>query len=1549
MKKLVSLLLTFVILVSVMPQVHVANAEVIKQQSTISSGVNHSAAIKSDGSLWTWGWNHSGQLGHDGSSDEVFPPSKIMDDVIAVSLGNWHSAAIKSDGSLWVWGQSTHGQLGNGSTIDSFIPVKIMDSAVAVSLGSGHSAAIKSDGSLWTWGWNHAGQLGDGSDNNSYTPTKIMDDVIGVSLGDYHSAAIKSDGSLWTWGKNEYGQLGNGSTIDSFIPVKIMDDVIGVSLGSGHSAAIKSDGSLWTWGWNYAGQLGDGSNNNSYTPTKIMDDVIAVSLRDHRSAAIKNDGSLWAWGSNYGQFSDNDYTPVKRMDNVVAVSLEAGSMVAIKNDGSLCEFVSYEFVRDIILSENSVVYVPEQPNEASHCVISDEYLSLKKTEKKGNFICNFIFTCEGNAENLRIHFETDDCVDWDMSQHPVDFASVDYTGDVIKDELVSGRYDSDLEMYCINLAQGVQCNNPHKVKMIISGDNFVTVEAEDRIELNYVKRINEEEFMLSKLKLAGLSRKITNEIFTKQTMFDSKLDEVKKYIKTQVNDADTSVPDEIYEAFANAILNKITDDSIDIKELDTNMNEMTKQIYKQLKSGISSIDEDVVIDGQMYNVSGLICAVSWGKLVGVSWANVDYKGRTINLMWNSSGWTPKEFAENSNKSIAAFGGVVAQLNSELWKDFMAYYVVDGAQVMGIKIRKENVDKVLDITEKVIRAVCGDKEDANNLVSVLGDTAKETLKNGLIKGNGVKAFINSEYDNGKAIIQRAEEYLKLKEEFVKFEEKFRFSNSSDELLRDYENIKKLLNELERGINQDFTLGSDGRVYFASNNIKVSNSLGNTLFEMEDGNVLTSTCEFEPCYEDVFEGEKELYGSIDTGTTQFTIETSDNYVVIIGNGTINTIEMNGNVIVNANQSEKQYEIEAVDDNSIIKILTQNISEDEIFSKKIAGGLDSNDTLHIYYDENEPVIVADTEKLFDVIIKTADGEVQKANVRLEPLNASDEGQNDGTSQLQPASKFQCSDWAQLEVTEAYEKDLIPESLIVQDLTQTISRAEFADLAVTLYEKMSGKKAQMGENSFDDIESHALKNEILKAYDLGITTGTNDNNFEPNLNITREQLATMLCRAIKKVKFEDWDISKDFMHILKNTGQSFFIDDNNISKYAKNSVYFMADNKIVTGTGNNRFEPLNVATKEQAILISLRCFKEYADKTPKIFEWEFCRKYDDGVIIYDVNADNTSLIYYDAYGNLLNYIDIETYIDKNGFIDDILIGKTEYGNTYSWDVNVLGDKLGWFYPDGASYLTDLDLLNNKKIYNYYKLISGKIVTVKDLGYNRNVWFEPCNNVSFAEREFYDSQGLGLLTDKEKGLIYSNGTVYASISDIEANYLLYYDYYDATNNYFSDTINSKVILYHANGNITDDKNQKLNWIDEIGYCYLDGTVYISAMEYYEFKENNYLGTSYNISLKYYDDFEHIVSFEDFIGVEPYSVNDYGEINQRIMYYDASNIGISKVEDYINILEQEGYKLWFDNDDGHQVQYQLSNFSDNTYNDIMIEYRYEEQVVVISIRLDMSW
>ena len=359
-------------------------------------------------------------------------------------------------------------------------------------------------------------------------------------------------------------------------------------------------------------------------------------------------------------------------------------------------------------------------------------------------------------------------------------------------------------MSCQKCADGSECDEVHKIGIKISGDNFKEINTEAAAKTvsdntpqpaKPTKTVTYDNYMDCKVKLGKAAKQFSDRIFTKDTEYKNTLDDVKKYIAAYgaYDKKQVSVPDELYEAFAMAILESISDSNIN--KLETNQNKMAEQIYKQIKGGIKNIDEDVQIDGKNYHVTTSIMTISYLDIpAGVAFMNVTYSGKTVTLVWVQGGLNQKEFDEQSNRAIAAFCSVLAQLNNDLWKDFMSYYVVDAANLVGVKVTKKNVDKVLEKTEKVIRAMC-DKDASKELVSEMGDTAKDLLKNGLIK-NGFRDFIKDSFGkDGEEMIKKAEAYIKLKDEFDSFENKFKTSQSSDETLRDYENMKKLLSEFE----------------------------------------------------------------------------------------------------------------------------------------------------------------------------------------------------------------------------------------------------------------------------------------------------------------------------------------------------------------------------------------------------------------------------------------------------------------------------------------------------------------------------------------------------------------------------------------------------------------------------------------------------------------------------------------------------------------------------------------------------------------------------------
>jgi len=317
--------------------------------SAVSAGLSHTVAIKSDGTLWAWGYNGSGELGIGTTDYNPHPnPVQIGTDIWAsVSAGSSHTMAIKTDGTLWAWGSNSFGKLGDGTTYLRNSPVQIGSGTdwASVSVGDSHSVARKSDGTLWAWGSNGMGQLGIGTtDNNSHpNPVQIGTDTnwASVSAGGNHTVARKSDGTLWVWGYNDKGQLGDSTKTNRSSPVQIGTDIwASVSAGSSHTMAIKTDGTLWAWGETTLGSLG---TYPSTSPVQIGTDTnwASVSTGMH-TVATKSDGTLWAWGYNSsGQLGNGTTTvsssPVQIGSGTDWASVSVGyeHSVARKSDGTL--------------------------------------------------------------------------------------------------------------------------------------------------------------------------------------------------------------------------------------------------------------------------------------------------------------------------------------------------------------------------------------------------------------------------------------------------------------------------------------------------------------------------------------------------------------------------------------------------------------------------------------------------------------------------------------------------------------------------------------------------------------------------------------------------------------------------------------------------------------------------------------------------------------------------------------------------------------------------------------------------------------------------------------------------------------------------------------------------------------------------------------------------------------------------------------------------------------------------------------------------------------
>ena len=302
--------------------------------------------------------------------------------IVKVSNGSYHSFGLTSDGRIYAWGRNTSGELGIGTTLArSNVPIAVkttgtpMDGKVVKQVEGGgryegsHSIALASDGTVYTWGLNQYGQLGNNTTTNSRSPIAVQaagtplagKTIVQVAAGADHSLALDSDGALYAWGSNAYGQLGNGTTTNSSVPVAVKiagtplagKTIIQIVAGANHNMVLTSDGAIYTWGWNYHGQLGNNTKTNSNTIVAVQTigtplagkKIVKIAAGQGHSLALTDDGRVYTWGRNdTGQLGNNATTdamlPVAvtvtgtPMNNKTIIEIASGARHSLAIDSS---------------------------------------------------------------------------------------------------------------------------------------------------------------------------------------------------------------------------------------------------------------------------------------------------------------------------------------------------------------------------------------------------------------------------------------------------------------------------------------------------------------------------------------------------------------------------------------------------------------------------------------------------------------------------------------------------------------------------------------------------------------------------------------------------------------------------------------------------------------------------------------------------------------------------------------------------------------------------------------------------------------------------------------------------------------------------------------------------------------------------------------------------------------------------------------------------------------------------------------------------------------
>jgi len=252
---------------------------------SISSGYANSCALMSYGGVKCWGDNWTGQLGS-GTWVNTAPAVHVKgltSGVTAITSGIMHSCALLSNGSVKCWGANNYGQLGDGTTTNRNEPAQVSgltSGVVSISGGYEHTCAVLTNGEAKCWGKNGYGELGDGTTTNRSVPTSVIvnsqpiSGIASISGGLRHTCAVTTGGAAKCWGYNALASLGNGTFTDSLTPVNVdgLDSgVLSIEASKSFATCATVTGSsVKCWGHSWAGNVGDGFTTDRSSPVNVV-------------------------------------------------------------------------------------------------------------------------------------------------------------------------------------------------------------------------------------------------------------------------------------------------------------------------------------------------------------------------------------------------------------------------------------------------------------------------------------------------------------------------------------------------------------------------------------------------------------------------------------------------------------------------------------------------------------------------------------------------------------------------------------------------------------------------------------------------------------------------------------------------------------------------------------------------------------------------------------------------------------------------------------------------------------------------------------------------------------------------------------------------------------------------------------------------------------------------------------------------------------------------------------------------------------------------------
>ncbi|KAI1903822.1 hypothetical protein AGOR_G00031160 [Albula goreensis] len=226
----------------------------------------HVVIATADGEVFAWGHNGYSQLGN-GTTNHGLTPAQVSANLLSkkvteVACGSHHTIALTTEGEVYAWGYNNSGQVGSGSKANQPTPRRVsscLQSKVVVNIACGQlcSMAVLDNGEAYGWGYNCNGQLGLGNNGNQQTPCRIAAlhgiNIVQIVCGYAHTLALTDEGAVYAWGANSYGQLGTGNKGNQAVPTLINTDkermVEVAACHAAHTSAAKTQsGQVLMWG-----------------------------------------------------------------------------------------------------------------------------------------------------------------------------------------------------------------------------------------------------------------------------------------------------------------------------------------------------------------------------------------------------------------------------------------------------------------------------------------------------------------------------------------------------------------------------------------------------------------------------------------------------------------------------------------------------------------------------------------------------------------------------------------------------------------------------------------------------------------------------------------------------------------------------------------------------------------------------------------------------------------------------------------------------------------------------------------------------------------------------------------------------------------------------------------------------------------------------------------------------------------------------------------------------------------------------------------------------